>query len=67
MLEEDDASVDKVVRIPLEVKKNQNLLNITATVGTPLKIDTTKINLYQGLCARVLVDVESPNNCQIEF
>lgn len=44
--------------LPLEYKKEQNILNITGGVGMPLQIDTLTISLYHCLYARVLVDVD---------
>lgn len=47
--------------IPLEFRKEHNLMNIASAVGTPLKIDPTTVSTYQGLHARVLVDVDVSN------
>lgn len=44
--------------IPLEFYKEQNLMNIAAAMGTPLKIDSATISIYQGFYARILVDVD---------
>lgn len=44
--------------MPLEFRKEQNLLNISIVVGLPIKIDLATINMYQGLYTRVLVDVD---------
>lgn len=44
--------------IPLEFRKEQNLWNLAVVVGLPLKIDPVNISMYNGLYARVLVDVD---------
>lgn len=37
-------------------------MNIASAVGTPLKIDSATLSMYQGLYARVLVDVDVSKN-----
>lgn len=44
--------------LPLDYRKDQNVLNIVAGVGLPLKIDPLTRNLYHDAYARVLVDVD---------
>lgn len=43
---------------PLEFRKAQNLLNIARGIGMPLKIDRLTLDWYQGMFARVYVDVD---------
>lgn len=44
--------------MPFVFCKELNLLKVVAAVGTPLKFDEATIDIYQGLYARVLVDVD---------
>lgn len=48
----------KLYGIPLEFRKGQNLLNIAAAIGTPLRLDQSTINLCIGLYARILIDID---------
>lgn len=44
--------------IPLEYRKEHNILNIAGGVGLPLKINPLTSSLYHGLYARVHVDID---------
>lgn len=44
--------------LPLEFRKDPNLLNIVASVGQPLKIDPLTSSLYHDSYTRVLVDID---------
>lgn len=48
----------RIYDLPLEFRKEQNIMNITASIGLPLKIDQLMLSLSQRLYARVLVDVD---------
>lgn len=48
----------KVFGLPLEYRKEHNLLNIARRVGFPLKIDPQATSLYQGIFARVLLEID---------
>lgn len=48
----------RILNLPLECRKTQNLLNIAMGVGLPIKIDPLTLSLYHGLYARVLVEVD---------
>lgn len=48
----------RLLELPLEYRKEQNVLNIVGGIGLPLKIDPLSLNLYCGMYARVLVDVD---------
>lgn len=47
-----------IIYLPLEFRKEQNILNIAGGVGLPLQINPLTIILYHGFNARVLVDVD---------
>lgn len=48
----------RILHLPLEFRKPQNLLNIAMCVGLPIKIDPLMLSLYHGLFARVLFELD---------
>lgn len=48
----------RIYNLPLEFRKQQTLFNIGSGIGLPLKIDPHTISLYQGIYARILIEVD---------
>lgn len=48
----------RIFNLPLEFRKKQNLFNIGSGIGLPIKIDPHTISLYQGIYARILIEVD---------
>lgn len=48
----------RMYKLPLEYRKEQNIINITRGIGLLLRIDPITLSLYHGLYARVLVDID---------
>lgn len=51
----------RIFNLPLEYRKEQNLLNVARGAGIPLKIDLKTLNPELGIYARVLVEVDFNN------